>query len=65
MDCSPPGFSVHRILQAKILEEPFRSLLQGSQPRFPALQADALLSEPPGNKLYSKPLTSGMVGYQS
>ena len=45
MDCSPPGFSVHGILQARILEGvaiPFsrRSSWPRDQPWSPALQAD-------------------------
>ena len=53
MDCSPPGSSVHGILQARILEwEPFSSpadlLNPGIQPRSPILQVDSLPSEPPG-----------------
>ena len=58
MDCSPLGFSVHGIFQARILEQviiPFsRDLLtQGSsnpgiKPRSLALQADSLPTEPPG-----------------
>ena len=53
MDCSPPGSSVHRILQARVLEwvaVPFsRGDLPnpGIKPGSPALQADSLLSEPP------------------
>ena len=54
--------SVHRILQARILELPFpvlgcHSLLQGNlpnpgiKPGSPALQADSLLYEPPGKPL--------------
>ena len=52
-DCSPPGSSIHEILQARI-PECCRSLLQGlfptqgSKRRFPALQADSLPSELPG-----------------
>ena len=52
MDCSPPGCSVHGILQARILELPcpppgdLRN--PGIEPRSPALQADSLPSEPPG-----------------
>ena len=55
VDCSPPGSSVHGILQARILEwvavpSLFRN--QGSnpgiKPRSCTLQADSLLSEPPG-----------------
>ena len=52
VDCSPPGSSVHEILQARILEWVAISFSRGaSQPRdrtgSPALQADALSSEPP------------------
>ena len=47
MDCSPPGSSVHGILQAAILEWVVISLSRGSsQPRdqtwSPILQADSL-----------------------
>ena len=50
MDCSPPGSSVHGILQARILEWlPFPSPGDlpdpGIEPRSPALQADSLISE--------------------
>ena len=53
MDCSPPGFSVHEILQARILDWvaiPFsrRSSQPRDQPGSPSLQADSLPSEPPG-----------------
>ena len=53
MDCSPPGSSVHGILQARILERVAISFSRGSfQPRIepgsPVLQADSFLSEPPG-----------------
>ena len=56
MDCSPPGFSVHRILQARILEwvgtSFSRDLLDpGIESESPALQADSLLSEPPGKPI--------------
>ena len=53
LDCSPPGSSVHGILQ----EEHWSGLPSASpgdlpnpviEPRSPALQADALPSEPPG-----------------
>ena len=50
MDCSPPGSSVHGILQVRILECPS----PGDIPKpeiesgFPTLQADSLPSEPPG-----------------
>ena len=42
MDCSPPGSSFHGIHQARIL---------GIKARFPALQADSFLSEPPRKPL--------------
>ena len=50
--CRPPGFSVHGILQARILEWvaiPFSGDLPnpGIKPRSPALQAGSLLFEPP------------------
>ena len=53
MDCSPPGFSVYGILQARILEWvaiPFSRDLREPEmePRSLALQADSLLSESPG-----------------
>ena len=52
-DCSPPVSSVHGILQARILEwvaiSFFRDLPDpGMKPGSPTLQADSLLSEPPG-----------------
>ena len=55
MDYSTPGSFVHEILQARILEwvaTPFSGDLPdpGIEPRFPALQTDALPSKPPGNK---------------
>ena len=56
IDGSPPGFSVHAILQARILEWlPFPS--PGDlpdpeiEPRSPALQADSLPTEPPRETL--------------
>ena len=60
MDCSPPGSSVHGIYQAIILEwVAFSFSRQSSWPRdqtqvssdcsqSPVLQADSLLTEPPG-----------------
>ena len=46
IDCSPPGSSVHRILQARILERVAISFFRGSsdpviEPRSPMLQADS------------------------
>ena len=51
VDCSPPGSSVHGILQARILEwvaipSPGDLPDPGIKPTSPALQADALTSEP-------------------
>ena len=53
MDWSPPGSSVHGILQARILYwsgKPFPSSGDlpnpGTEPSSPALQADSFLSEP-------------------
>ena len=59
-DCSPPGSSVHGILQARILEwvaspPPGDLPNPGIEPRYPALQADSVLSEPPG-----KPMDTGV-----
>ena len=58
-DCSPPGSSVHGVLQARIswsgLSCPPGDLPNlGTKPGSPALQVDSSLSEPPG-----KPLASG------
>ena len=52
--CSPPGSTVHGILQARILERGAIHFSRWSfQPRnetqFPALKADSSLSEPPGS----------------
>ena len=57
MDCSPPGSSIHGILQARILEWVAISFPRGSsdpgiEPGSLALQADALTSEPPGSYVY-------------
>ena len=66
MDCSPPGFSVHGILQARVLEWIAILFSRGtSQPRdqlwSPASQADSLpfelegsLSEDLSEELYIK-----------
>ena len=56
MDCSPPGSSVHGILQARILEwvaipSPAYLPSLGYKPRSPALQADSLPIEPQGKPL--------------
>ena len=70
---NPMGFTVHGILQARILEwvaVPFSSGSSklGIKPRSPALQADSLLSEPPGKLRSHKPcqnLKEPMVGNRS
>ena len=56
MDCSPPGSSIHEIFQARVLEWVAISFSRGSswprdQTGSPALWADPLLSEPPGEPL--------------
>ena len=56
MDYSPPGSSVHGILQERILEWmamsfPGDLLNPGIEPGSLALQADSLLSEPLGNPI--------------
>ena len=58
MDGSLPGSSVRGILEARILEWvaiPFNrgSSQAGREPRSPALQADSLLSEPPGKPFHN------------
>ena len=58
MDCSPPGSSVHGILQARILEWVAIAFSKGSsQPRTqigaPVLRADFLPSEPLGKPINS------------
>ena len=51
-DCGPPGSSVHRILQARILEWVAMPSSRGSsQPRAPTLKAASLSVEPPGRLL--------------
>ena len=47
MACSPPGSSVHGILQARTLEWVAISFSR-DEPGSPTLQADSSLSEPPG-----------------
>ena len=54
--CDPMDYSVHGILQARILESVAVPFCRGSsQPRPPALQTDALQAEPPG-----KPKNTGV-----
>ena len=53
MNCTPPGSSVHGVLQARI-QEGLPCLPPGDlpnpevEPRSPTLQADSLLAEPQG-----------------
>ena len=57
MDCSLPGSSVRGVFQARYWSGlPFH--IPGIKPRFPALQADCLPSEPPG-----KPKNTGVGGH--
>ena len=51
IDCSPPGSSVHGILQARIFSLPGDLPNPGIKLGSPALQADSLSSEPPGKPL--------------
>ena len=54
MNCSPPGSSVHGVLQARILE--WVAITPGALPhsgielQSPTVQADSLPSEPPGKQ---------------
>jgi len=62
VDCSLPGFSIHRILQERILEwvvisSPGDLPDVGIELRSPAFQADSLPSEPPEKP--SQPSWSG------
>ena len=62
MDCSPPGFSVHGILQARIPEwvaipSPGDLPEPGIEPRPPTLQADSLPSEPMARALNILPVS--------
>ena len=52
LDCGPPGFSVHGILQARILP-PGDLPDSGLEPWSPALQADSLLFELPWSSYLS------------
>ena len=67
MDCSQPDSSVHGVLQARILKWVVIPFSRGSswprdQTRSPTLQADSLLSEPPGKpKVKYKRAEQGVV----
>ena len=59
MDCSPPGSSVHGILQARILERVAMPSFRGPsnpgiKPRSLTLQADSLPFELPGSPVLSR-----------
>ena len=59
MDCSPLGFSVHGILQERILEWVAMPSNQDIFPTqgstlIPELQADSLPTEPPGKPIYMR-----------
>ena len=56
--CNPMDYTIHGILQARILEWvaiPFSkgSSQPGIKPRSPALQAVSLPTEPPGKPIYA------------
>ena len=62
MDCSLSGFSVHGILQARILEWVAKTSSRGSsqvgiKPGYALLQADSLPSEPPRKPSHPMPGT--------
>ena len=60
MDYSPPGSSVHGILQARVLEWDLQGIFlteRGS----PVLRADSLLAEPLGKPLCMTQVLNGMV----
>ena len=62
MDCSLPGSSFHGIFQARVLEWVAISFSRGFsnpgiEPRSPALQVDAIPSEPPGKSIRHKWVT--------
>ena len=66
MDCSPPGSSVHGILQARGLEwvpcPPLGDLPNpGIESGSPAMQADSLLSEPPEKPSPSRATTQTSI----
>ena len=57
MDCSPPGSSLHGILQTKYwsglpMPSPGDLPNPAIEPRSPAFQADVLTSEPPGMQIW-------------
>ena len=62
MDCSLPGFSIHGIIQARILEwvtipSPGDLPNPGIEPGSPSLEVDALTSNPQGSpEMKMKPM---------
>ena len=57
VDCRPPSFSIHEILQARILEwvailSPGDLPNPGTKPQSLALQTDSLPPEPPGKPVW-------------
>ena len=55
MDCSSQDFSVHEILQARILEwDAFSFSKRCSKPGSPTLQTDSLLSEATGKQVLER-----------
>ena len=73
MDCSPPDFSIHEILQTRILECVAIPFSSGSswpriEPWSPSLQADSASPEPPGKPKsysYSRSFANGTFQYRS
>ena len=68
MDCSPPGSSVHAILQARVLEwlpspSPGHLPDPGLEPGSPALQANALPAEPSKWEQSSQPYAKTKLGF--
>ena len=66
MAWSPPGSSVHGILQARILPfpSPWDLPSPGTEPRSPALQVESLLSAPPGKPRKQAPNHSKPAGWK-
>ena len=63
-DYSLPGSSIHRILQARILEWVATPFSKGSSwPKSPTLQADYLLPEPSRNTLMCKSTSPNFSSY--
>ena len=66
MDSSLPGFSVHGILQARVLEWvaisfPGDLCYPGNEPWSPTLQADSSLTEPPGKPIREALISPGFA----